>query len=544
MIGKRALNCLFFILITNILSAQVQQEWIQRYNGAANSNDRGSCSTIDIEGNIIVCGTSSSIQDYGDYITIKYNSSGTLQWIRTYNGPGNLSDWVLSVKSDNIGNVYITGRSRGSGTGEDYCTIKYNTNGVEQWVQRYNAGGGDDIAERLVVDNFGNVYVTGESQTGLGNSADIATIKYDSSGVLQWVKRYSGIGGDSFGWDIALDQNNYIYVTGFTHDLFTGADIVTIKYDISGNQQWAKTYDGEQYNSEEARSIAIDNLNNVYVTGYTRATGTGPNYILIKYNSNGDLQWIRTYNGPGNYYDWALKVAVDNFSNVYITGFIAVLNPLSSDIATIKYNSNGVEQWVRTYSGPSIGNDNANSLTLDNLGNVYITGLSYDSTTLADFVTIKYNTDGTQQWIEKYNGPIDSIDQAFSVVVDGVNNVYVTGTSRGIGSLDDIVTIKYSQTIGIIPVSNVQPNSFELEQNFPNPFNPKTSINFQLPVKGYVKLLIFDILGRKIQTLVDEDLSAGVFSVEWNALNFPSGIYYYRLNTDQYIETKKMVLLK
>jgi len=185
MIGKRALNCLFFILIPNILSAQVQQEWIQRYNGAANSNDRGSCSTIDIEGNIIVCGTSSSIQDYGDYITIKYNSSGTLQWIRTYNGPGNLSDWVLSVKSDNIGNVYITGRSRGSGTGEDYCTIKYNTNGVEQWVQRYNAGGGDDIAERLVVDNFGNVYVTGESQTGLGNSADIATIKYDSSGVLQ-----------------------------------------------------------------------------------------------------------------------------------------------------------------------------------------------------------------------------------------------------------------------------------------------------------------------------------------------------------------------
>lgn len=522
--------------------SQVQQEWVQRYNGTGNSNDNGTSVNVDVFGNIIVAGRSSE-NNYTDYIVIKYNSTGVLQWSKNYNGPGNLSDWALALKTDNVGNIYVTGRSRGNGTGEDYATIKYSPEGIEQWVQRYNAGG-DDIAEELILDDSGNVYITGQSQLSIGSDYDIATIKYNSAGVVQWVKRYDRSGGDDFGWDIALDQNNNVCVTGFASDIITGADIVTLKYDNLGNQQWVSIYSGETDNNDEARSIAIDNLNNIYVTGYSWGIGTGPNYITIKYDPTGNEQWVRTYNGIGNSWDWATSIATDNFNNVYISGFISVLNPLSSDIATIKYDSSGVEQWVKTYNGPGNGNDFANSLTLDNLGNIYVAGSSYDSISLSDFVTIKYNPDGTQQWVQVYNGLRDSIDQAFSIAVDNEYNVFVTGTSVGVGSLNDIATIKYSQVIGIVPISNIVPEKFLLQQNYPNPFNPQTNINFELPVSGTVDLIVYDMLGRKTETLVSQFLNAGTYKVEWDASKYSSGVYYYTISTESFNETKKMIFIK
>ncbi|MBE0433897.1 SBBP repeat-containing protein, partial [candidate division WOR-3 bacterium] len=102
-------------------------------------------------------------------------------WVGRYNGPGNDYDEATSLAVDEQGNVYVTGSSIGSGTSLDYATIKYDSAGVEQWVQRYNGpANGDDWATSLAVDGQGNVYVTGPS-IGSGTSLDYATIKYDSA---------------------------------------------------------------------------------------------------------------------------------------------------------------------------------------------------------------------------------------------------------------------------------------------------------------------------------------------------------------------------
>jgi hypothetical protein len=96
----------------------------------------------------------------------------------------------------------------------------------------------------------------------------------------------------------------------------------------------------------------------------------------------------------------------------------------------------------------------------------------------------------------------------------------------------------------IVEVDVVLPFAFTLEQNYPNPFNPSTKIKYQLPVTGFVNLKVYDVLGNEVATLVDEEKSAGSFDVEFNAFGLPSGIYFYTLNAANYIQTRKMILLK
>jgi hypothetical protein len=111
--------------------------------------------------------------------------------------------------------------------------------------------------------------------------------------------------------------------------------------------------------------------------------------------------------------------------------------------------------------------------------------------------------------------------------------------------------IKYGDTnlVGISPLSSEMPDRFSLYQNYPNPFNPSTKIRFDFPTSvkrqtSNVKLVIYDVLGREVTTLVNEQLKHGKYEVIWDASNYTSGVYFYRLVADDYIESKKMILIK
>ena len=98
--------------------------------------------------------------------------------------------------------------------------------------------------------------------------------------------------------------------------------------------------------------------------------------------------------------------------------------------------------------------------------------------------------------------------------------------------------------VGISNTNNVIPEKFSLEQNYPNPFNPTTRINYELPITNYVSLKVYDALGNEVETLVNEHQNAGSYSVDFNAAALPSGIYFYKLVTEKFSETKKMILVK
>jgi uncharacterized delta-60 repeat protein len=415
----------------------VQEGWVARYKGPG-LDDSAQAIALDGSGNVYVTGFSDGAGTGQDYATIKYNSAGQKEWVARYNGPG--SDWDLAqaIAVDDSGNVYVTGFSVGSGTGLDYATIKYNSAGQEQWVARYNGPGNDfDEGLAIAVDASGNVYVTGESWDP-ATKIDYATIKYNSAGQQQWVSRYDYAAGIDNATVIAVDSSRNVYVTGDS-----GLDYATIKYSPAGQEQWVARYNGPGNDHDGATDISTDNSGNVYVTGFSVSSRGDYDYATMKYNSSGEEQWLARYDGPGNDWDLAGSIAVDNWGNVYVTGNSVGTTYPDYDYATIKYDSAGQEQWVARYNGSDHGEDDASCLAIDGSGNVYVTGSSDGANSFPDYATIKYNSAGQEQWVARYDGPGNSYDIARGIAVDSLENVYVTGNSFGSDTDSDYATVKY-----------------------------------------------------------------------------------------------------
>ncbi|MBS4015366.1 MAG: SBBP repeat-containing protein, partial [Candidatus Latescibacteria bacterium] len=372
----------FCTLLPILLQAQVSQSWISRYDGPGNNVDEARALAVDVHGNVYVTGFSRSSGSFysEDYATIKYDSTGNQAWLARYNGPGYSSDQANAIAVDTFGNVYVTGVCNDSNTGADFATIKYNSSGNQEWLTPFNGSGvnAPDIAYAIALDNDGNVYVTGYSWAVSTGYENYATVKYNASGIEQWVAYYNGPGNYSdHAYAIAVDNSANVYVTG--RSIISGSwnyDYATVKYNASGTEQWVARYNGTQNEVDEAKKIAVDNSGNVYVTGFSVGSGTGRDYVTIKYDSSGTEEWVMRYTEPGNYRDEAYAIALDNSGNVYVTGVSYGVGITGSpDYVTIKYNASGTQQWLARYNGTGNTWDEARAITLDAAGNVYVTGI-------------------------------------------------------------------------------------------------------------------------------------------------------------------------
>ncbi|HWA07365.1 MAG TPA: T9SS type A sorting domain-containing protein, partial [Ignavibacteria bacterium] len=158
--------------------------------------------------------------------------------------------------------------------------------------------------------------------------------------------------------------------------------------------------------------------------------------------------------------------------------------------------------------------------------------------------TEKINTGSQTQWRATHNGSGNYNDFGNAVGMDGSGNVIVTGGTN-IGGFNNMCTIKFAPgTIGISPVSNEIPNGYSLSQNYPNPFNPVTTIEFSVPVSGIVKLVIYNSLGKEVESLVNNQLNPGKYKADWDASKYSSGVYFFKILAGSFTETKRMILVK
>jgi hypothetical protein len=428
---------LIVIVISPSLAQGLFMRWVSTYNGPGFATNAAVAIAVDGSDNVYVTGYSNNgYVTWDDYATIKYLPNGDTAWVRRYNGPVNFDDHATALAVNDSGNVYVTGNSQGSGTSDDYATVKYKPNGDTAWVRRYNGlGNGNDIAQALAVTDSGNVYVTGRS-AGAGTIDDYATIKYKPNGDTAWVRRYNGPGnGNDGAAALAVDAGGSVYVTGYSWG-GTSMNYATVKYKPNGDTAWLRRYNGPA-NGGSATALAVDASGNVYVTGSSIGSGFYPDYATIKYAPNGDTAWVRRYDGPGSGSDVAAALAIDASGNVYVTGYSGFYP--NYDYATVKYKPNGDTAWVRRYNGPGNDWDEATALAVDAAGDVFVTGYSNTGGN-NDYLTLVYDPDGLLVSFDFYDSPGNLIDQANAIAVGAPLDVYVTGSSHSAY----YTTIKYA----------------------------------------------------------------------------------------------------
>ena len=460
--------------MTIYATAQPALAWEKRYNGAPDLSDEAVSIAADAAGNSYVTGSAYASNGTLDIVTIKYSPSGQQIWLESYNGTGNGNDQGAELALDNSGNVYVTGYSNNANSNNDITTIKYNNSGVLQWVSIYNGSFNNfDQGNALQVDGNGNVYVVGYETTA-NYTYDFVTLKYNSLGIQQWVQTYNGPGDfNDEGKDIGIDVNGNVYVTGYSDTLVNtqpNEDIVLLKYNNSGSLQWRKVYDGPGHSYEWSKKLTIDNNNNIVVVGYGwTASNNGNDYIILKWNPSGNFQWIRSYNYGPNTFENPADIITDSLNNVIVTGQgITSSSSATNDYLTVKYNSAGTFQWASRYNGPANNDDRGTALALDDSLNIFVTGFSKGTGTLYDCATVKYDPSGNQIYALRYNNANANKDDMGNAIAVRNGDIYVTGKSANLSN-DDYITLRYSYSaVGIAE------NGLKIENLlyiYPNPSN-------------------------------------------------------------------------
>ncbi len=399
---------------------------------------------IGASGNLYVCGKS----NYGlnDFFMIKYNYDGDTLWTRRYNGTSNASDIFNDSEIDNAENVYMTGIV--NGLYGDAATIKYDSAGNLQWVRTFaGSGGWADEGKDIEIDQAGNVCVAGYSEFSVGQK--YLLLKYDNAGNNIWTREYDFIPSDyESAVAAAIDNSGNLIATG-DWGYPTTSDFGTVKLDPSGNKLWSRNYNYSQVSTDAVNSIANDKAGNVYAVGKVRTAGHGDNIALVKYNAAGTLKW--TYNrgsfGLLEAEDAGNAVAVDRNGYVYLTGCMTLSFAEKKDIFTMKLDSNGTPQWPLFVEASAFHlNDEGFEIGVDSSGNVYV---GYDYEVAADninFGVIKYNSSGTKLWTYAYAGGSNDTDLIRDMKVDNSGSVYLTGITSTASNNRDIVTIKVNST--------------------------------------------------------------------------------------------------
>ncbi|MBS1494584.1 MAG: T9SS type A sorting domain-containing protein [Bacteroidetes bacterium] len=529
---------IFLFLFVSGSFAQFTPEWTAAFSRPDESTTDIVFSKIDNASNVYVACDAYYQNQGSDFVLIKYNSVGTELWKVHYNNPSNTDDLVYAMGMDNSGNIVITGDG-----GEDMLTVKYNPDGILQWANLYRTPlSSRSISNTVSCDDSGNIFIGGTSTITSGNNRDMVIVKYNSSGILQWSKTFDGP------WHSAdqtmkllTDNSGNVYVCGSTVDSNWNSNLTLLKYNTNGDLQWSAIYQNIESPDNDVTNMLIDNNGYIFVTGYSLGTNGGARGIILKYNSQGVLQWKAS--PPSNVLpNSVFDLVTDNSGNIYTTGAITA-DGTNTQYYTAKYNSQGIFQWGKSYSMTD-GLNKAWKICIDALSNVYVTGLSKGINTETDFATIKYSPSGVQLWAARYKGDNTSKSFGSAINLDNADNVYVSGFSQVSDIYNKVITIKYSQTSGVVNTSSNVPSQYSLGQNYPNPFNPNTKINFSLPKSSFVSLKVFDLSGKEVSGLINENLSAGTYQADFNGANLTSGIYFYTLKTENFSETKKMILIK
>ncbi|HEV8629695.1 MAG TPA: hypothetical protein VGV61_05205 [Thermoanaerobaculia bacterium] len=365
----------------------------------------------------------------------------SLAWTRTWPSDGSsfgASDLVV----DRSGNVYVTAVLRDPITHITYCALaKYSSAGTQLWEKRIPIIPGSSSSiipdPHLKLDSQGNVIMTHLKYTE-STDLDCAVTSFDANGNERWSQTFDPSTAGSYA---TINSCDFVTVDPADNVIVFGAGdgaLWTIKYSQTGAQQWATELDTNFVTYPFGLAAGLDG--SAYVlTNWPDGFG-GDDIVLIKYDSNGNQQWIQRYDSTSGGDDWPGEVAVDSAGNVVVVGYGALgeyQRPYRYDIITLKYSAAGQSLWQKRYENgvPQAGPGDVYDLwraavTFDAQGNILVTSRSPGETSKYDYAVVKYDSNGNEIWVRRYAGPANCDDEASDVVTGGNGRVFITGFSE------------------------------------------------------------------------------------------------------------------
>jgi len=336
----------------------------------------------------------------------------------------NQDDYIKAILEDDNGDFLLTGRTKSSFTSEtnlglwDIFLLNVDSQGNIQWEKQIGTNM-DDYAEAMVIDSNNQIYIAGKSKGDLENinqgGSDVILIKTDSTGDVQW-QRQIGTSGEDWAFAVAVDSTNDVYVAGKTAGSLEsqtnlgGNDIFLVKYDSQGTLQWTKLFGTVE--NDVAYAIAIDSSDNIYLAGHTEGQLGSEVYkgerdiFVLKLDTAGKVQWRRQLGSDQD--DYTRGITVDVFGNVLVTGY-------------------SYGDFAKTYD----------TVSDENVGG-------------SDLVTFKLDGSGELLWVAQEGSDKDELGK--SLILDGNGDLFVTGLTEG--SMDcksnqgfsDILLLKFDST--------------------------------------------------------------------------------------------------
>jgi hypothetical protein len=423
--------------------------------------DRASAITADASGNFYVAGYSERSGTQQTFTVIKHNAQGNEVWTSRYNGAaGGIGGAALAVDVDAAGNVYAAGYVYDGaivGSKLDYLVVKVNSGGALQWARRFNGAGNNfDQATEVVADLAGNVYVSGFSY---GQNADWVTLKFAPDGTKVWERRFSsaGPGSEDRPIDMRLSSEGNLIITGIAQSVNGGSanDVLTLSYDPEGNTLFQVFYTDTEASHETVLDLALDPQGNICLTGRYQDVFQ-PELLefpfLLKYDRNGNLLFANRQVAAGGQ-----SIDTDLFGNIAVTGIATNGFP-----AAAKFDGSGNLIWVKVFSELQVlplqvlaGTD----------GRVFLSGsIASTGSFNIDYWTAELDLLGTLTSEHRFNGTGDRGDQVRDMCFDSAGNLLVTGTSWGNygsigGTADDMVTLKFNTGGAVSPQAPAAPSS-------------------------------------------------------------------------------------
>jgi len=400
------------------------------------------------------------------------------------------------------------------------CNFTFNINNCHaQWVPMQN-GMSNAYVHALAVNgnnifagtyNPGNgVYLstdngTNWTQTSLNNQ-NIFSLAVNGNNIFAGTYPNSGLflsTDNGTSWNLTSLNNQSVFsLTVNGNNIFAGTIDNGVYLSTNNGTSWTQT----SLNNQTIRSLAV-NGNNIFAgTGYPGIS----NGVYL--STNNGTTWNQTSLTNINVYSLAVNgnsiFAGTSFDGIYIS-------------------TNNGTTWNQT----SLNNQAVWSFAFNGNYIIAATGLPN---------SIYVSSDNGTSWIIRNDGiPYNTLVYALCLLN---NNIYA-GTGYN-SNTNGVYKRPLGELTSIKAISNSVPQQFSLSQNYPNPFNPTTKINFNIPKTGFVSLTMYDALGRKVETLINQQMNPGSYSMDFNGSELTSGVYFYRLQSADFTDVKKLVLLK